>query len=93
LTGTYTCTNAHLIGVSGEAGQAVGQVVIVGFFGFVQEGTCDGIVHTWSATVFPEDGKFAGGKAMTVTLAFSCGAVECAEDYLEQIVMLRGGRR
>ena len=28
----------------------------------------------------------AGGKAMTVTIAFSCGAFECSEGFAEQIV-------
>jgi hypothetical protein len=29
---------------------------------------------------------------MTVTFAFSCGAFECATDYVEQTVRLRGGK-
>lgn len=89
LTGTYTCTDADFIDVFGEARQAVGRFVIVGFFGFFEEGTCDGTVHTWSATVVGDTGKFAGGKVMTLTFAFSCGAFECADDYVEQIVRLR----
>ncbi|HEV8424339.1 MAG TPA: hypothetical protein VGS14_04010 [Actinomycetes bacterium] len=92
LTGTYTCSSADFIDVFGEARQAVGRFVIAGSFGFFDEGTCDGTVHTWSATVFPNNGKFAGGKAMTVTFAFSCGAFECATDYVEQTVRLRGGK-
>jgi hypothetical protein len=92
LTGTYTCSNGDFIDVFGEARQAVGRFVIVGSFSFSDFGTCDGAVHTWSATVFPENGKFAGGKAMTVTFAFSCGPFQCAEDFVEQTVRLRGGR-
>jgi Family of unknown function (DUF6299) len=92
LTGTYTCSNGDFIEVSGEARQAVGRFVVVGFFGFFDVGTCDGTSHPWSATVVPENGKFAGGKAMTVTFAFSCGTFQCAEDFVEQTVRLRGGR-
>jgi hypothetical protein len=93
LTGTYTCTNADFIDVFGEARQTIGvRATVVGFFGFFDVGTCDGTAHTWSATVFPDNGKFAGGKTMTVTFAFACGAFECADGYVEQTVKLRGGK-
>jgi hypothetical protein len=92
LTGTYSCSNGDFIDVFGEARQAVGRFVVVGFFGFFDVGTCDGTSRSWSATVVPDNGKFAGGKAMTVTFAFSCGVFECAEDFVEQTVRLRGGR-
>lgn len=93
LTGTYTCTNADSIDVFGEARQTIGvRATVVGFFGFFDVGTCDGTAHTWSATVFPDNGKFAGGKTMTVTFAFACGAFECADGYVEQTVKLRGGK-
>lgn len=75
----------------GEARQTFGRFVAVGFFSFVEVGTCDGSLHRWSATVAPEAIKFGGGKTMTVTFVFSCGAFECASDYVEQTVMLRGG--
>jgi hypothetical protein len=92
LTGTYTCSNGDFIEVSGEARQAVGRLVVVGSFGFFDVGTCDGTSHSWSATVVSDNGRFAGGKAMTVTFAFSCGTFECAEGFVEQTVRLRGGR-
>ena len=92
LTGTYTCSNADFIDVFVEARQAVGRFVVVGFFGFFDAGTCDGTPHSWSATVFGDNGTFAGGKAMTVTFAFSCGAFQCADDFVEQTVRLRGGK-
>ena len=91
LTGTYTCADADFIDVFGEVSQMVGRFVIPWFFSFFDVGTCDGTPHSWSATVFSENGKFAGGKAMTVTFAFSCGAFECAPDFTEQTVTLRGG--
>ena len=93
LTGTYTCTNADFIDVFGEARQTIGvRAAVIGFFEFFDIGTCDGTVQTWSAAVFPDNGKFAGGKTLTVTFAFACGAFECADGYVEQTVKLRGGK-
>jgi hypothetical protein len=93
LTGTYTCSNGDFIDVFGEARQTIGvRAAVVGFFDVFDVGTCDGAVHTWSATVVPDNGKFAGGKTMTVTFAFSCGVFECAEGFVEQTVKLRGGK-
>lgn len=93
ISGTYTCTNGDFIDVFGSARQAVGRFFINGYFGFFDSGTCDGLTHPWTAQVFGDNGKFAGGKAMTVTFGFSCGVFECAEGYSEQVVQLRGGRK
>jgi len=93
LTGTYSCSNGDFIDVFGDARQAIGvRSTVVGSFEFFDVGTCDGTSRTWSATVFPDNGKFAGGKTMTVTFAFSCGVFECAEGFVEQTVKLRGGK-
>jgi hypothetical protein len=54
--------------------------------------TCDGTAHPWSATVVPDSGKFVGGKAMTLTFAFSCGEFDCIPDSVERTVILRGGK-
>ncbi len=91
ITGTYTCTNGDYITVYGEARQDFGRFTVRGGFSFFEFGTCDGTTRSWSADVFPENGKFAGGKAMTVTFAYSCGPFECAQDFEEQTVQLRGG--
>lgn len=93
ISGTYSCSNGDFIDVFGSARQAVGRFFVNGFFGFTEFGTCDGSTYPWSAQVFGDNGKFAGGKAMTVTFAFSCGVFECAEGYSEQVVQLRGGRK
>ncbi len=92
ITGTCTCTNGDFIEVFGEApGRRT--FTVHGFFGFSDVGTCDGTLRSWSADVFPENGMFAGGEAMTETFAFSCGPVQCAEDSDEQTVQLPGGRQ
>lgn len=93
ISGTYTCSNGDFIEVSGSARQTVGRFIVNGFFGFFDVGTCDGSTNPWSAEVFGDNGKFAGGKAMTVSFGFSCGPFECAAGYNEQVVQLRGGRK
>jgi Family of unknown function (DUF6299) len=92
ISGTFTCTNGDFIDVFVNASQNVGRLVtIYGSGEFFDFGTCDGAPHNWSAAVFPQSGKFAGGKALTVTIAFTCGAFECADGFVEQTVQLRGG--
>jgi hypothetical protein len=90
ISGTYTCTNGDFIDLFGDARQRAGRVIILGSFEIFDVGTCDGAPHAWSADVFPENGKFVGGKTMTVTFAFSCGPFECVEGFVEQTVRLRG---
>jgi hypothetical protein len=91
LSGTYTCTNSDAINVSLEARQNVGRVTIAGYGFFSEFGTCDGTPHAWSADVASQNGRFAGGKALTLTFAYACGAFECSSSYVEQTVHLRGG--
>lgn len=92
ISGTYTCTGGDFIDVFVEARQPVGRFVVVGTGEFIDFSTCDGAPHTWAAEVYPENSKFAGGKAMTVAFAYACGAFECASGYVEQKVQLRGGK-
>lgn len=93
ISGTYTCTNGDFIDVFGDAKQRGGRAFVLGSFGFSDQGTCDGVARNWSADVFPINGKFAGGKSMAVTFAFSCGVLECSEGYTEQTVQLRGNSK
>ena len=90
ISGTYTCTNGDFIDVFVDARQNVGRFAILGTGEFFDFSTCDGTSHTWSADVFPQNGKFGGGKALTVNFAVSCGAFECGTGFAEQIVQLRG---
>lgn len=90
ITGIYTCTNASFIQAFGDARQDAGRFTILGNFSFFADNTCDGAPHSWAAEVYPQSGKFAGGKAMTVTFAFACGAFECSSGYTEQKVILQG---
>ncbi|HEV2906684.1 MAG TPA: hypothetical protein VGZ50_05155 [Actinomycetota bacterium] len=90
ISGTYTCENADFIEVFVDARQKVGRFTVVGFGDFFDFGTCDGESHAWSTDVFPDNGKFAGGKTMTLAFSFACGPFECAEGFVEQTVQLRG---
>jgi hypothetical protein len=76
--------------VYGDARQQAGRFVVSGTFDFFDMGTCDGASHNWSASVYPQAGKFAGGKALTVSFAYACGAFECGYGYAEQVVILQG---
>lgn len=86
ISGTYTCSGADFITISESLKQSVGRFAIFGD-GF-SDGPCDDVQHAWSAVVVPVNGKFAGGKAASVTFAFGCGAVFCSESYKEQPVKL-----
>ena len=92
ISGSYTCTNGDFVDVFVDARQNVGRFTILGFGEFFDFGTCDGAPHTWAADVFPQNGKFAGGKTITLNFATSCGPFECAFGFAEQKVQLRGGK-
>lgn len=93
ISGSYACENGDFIDVFVDASQSVGRFIVRGFGEFFDVGTCDGTSRRWSAQVFGDNGRFAGGKTMTVSFATSCGAVECADGYQEQTVMLRGTKK
>jgi hypothetical protein len=90
IRGTYTCTNGDFIDMFVDARQNVGRFAILGSGEFFDFGTCDGTTRSWAAEVFPTNGKFKGGKTMTVTVAFSCGPFECTEGFAETKVHLSG---
>lgn len=72
LSGSYTCTNAQLVSLSGDLSQPVGRFTIRGSFGlFVPEAECNGTSQEWAAEVLPSNGKFAGGKSAAVALSFA----------------------
>lgn len=92
ISGTYACSHGDFLATSVEARQNVGRLfTIFGSGSFFTSGTCDGASHAWAANVVPQSGKFAGGKSITVTFAFTCGASNCASGFVERTVVLRGG--
>lgn len=93
ISGTYTCSDGDFLSAFVDARQEAGRFTVFGTGGFFASGTCDGASHAWTADVLPQAGKFAGGKAMTVTFAFACGPFNCALGFVERTVLLRGVRR
>jgi hypothetical protein len=92
VTGTYTCTNGDFIDLFINAQQNVGRFSVLGSGEFFDSGTCDGTTQPWSADIIPQNGKFAGGKAITVSDGFACGAFECSDSFVQQTVFLRGSK-
>jgi hypothetical protein len=92
FSGTYTCTDADFIDLYLNATQKVGRFSIQGSGESYDFGTCDGTAHAWSMTFAAYNGKFAGGRAVTVSSTYACGLLECADSYAEQSVMLRGAK-
>jgi uncharacterized protein DUF6299 len=92
ISGTYTCADGEFIQASGSARQSVGRVATVtGFVFFSAVGTCDGEPHSWSAEVFPQSGRFAGGKALAEIGAISCDqSLNCGQASVAQTAQLRG---
>lgn len=89
LSGTWSCTGvADFAEIDGQLTQMVGRFAIRGSF-FTGAGPCDGTLQSWSATVFPDNGKFAGGRSAAVAFTFACGPLFCSEGYAEQTVKLR----
>ena len=95
ISGMVTCDpgdNAFTFAeVDVEATQRVGRFLIKGYS--YQEIACNGETVPWSATVVGETGLFKGGKAMTVTVGYGCGDYDCSINFVESVVMLRGGKR
>jgi len=86
LTGTVSCSGGDFVDIQSQLSQNVGRFTIRGI-GF-QELGCNG-TQRWSATIFPDNGKFAGGKAASFTFSFACGPVFCSDTFVEQKVTLR----
>jgi hypothetical protein len=93
ISGTYTCSNGDFVDVFVDARQRVGRGFVTGFGAFFDVGTCDGSPRAWTADVFPNGGKFAGGKALSVSFAVSCGLIQCGTGFTEQTVQLSGGKK
>lgn len=94
ISGTYSCTNGFFLDVFVSARQAVGRIATISGDGFFTDfDTCDGTPRPWAVDLIPYSGKFAGGKALTVTFAVSCGNFTCSEGFVEQTIQLRGNGR
>ena len=90
ITFAYTCTNGTFLDAFMELSQAFGRFTITGFELPFEFATCDGTQQTWSTTIFPENGKFSGGKATLLADIEVCGSFECTvAPLLTQTIQLR----
>jgi hypothetical protein len=93
ISGTITCTGeAEFSFIDVFVRQKVGRLFIDGY-GFIEGFTCDGTTQAWSADVFPFNGIFKGGRAITVTFAVACGPFMCGEGFDESVVQLSSGKK
>lgn len=92
VSGSVTCAGqSEFAFLEVSLSQNVGRFIIRGFGG--TDVTCDGATRPWSLQVLGDNGKFAGGKALSVTFAVACGAFDCGVDFQERIIQLKGGKR
>lgn len=92
LTGTVACSGAEFVELFGSLEQRVGRFIIRGFgFDFL---LCDGTTP-FELEIRGETGRLAGGRAHASVEALACTEdfEDCAFDFVELDVHLRGGRR
>jgi hypothetical protein len=86
VRGTINCAGTDVALIEAVLRQQVGRFAVVGYGAILA--TCDGTDQPWSVEIFGENGKFAGGKAASLTFAIACGAFDCGFDYEERTVQL-----
>ena len=79
LTGTYRCTDARFVDVSGLLIEIVGRKVATGSFDNlgIPAARCDGKRHGWTGLVLPAKIRFAPGNAAAFINTTACGPVVC----------------
>jgi hypothetical protein len=90
VTGTETCTAQDLqfAQLSVNLSQSVGRIGTITGSGY-SDLACDGALHHWSVLVFPNSGKFAGGKATVSADGFACNVTTCTDSFVNRTVQLR----
>jgi len=82
LTGTYNCTHATSLRVSGTLIEIVGsKVVSTGHFDTlgIPAPNCNGSQHSWTGLVLANTISFAPGQAAAFIDASVCGAIACTQ--------------
>ena len=79
LTGTYSCTGARSLDISGTLIEIVGSKVPTGHFDTlgVPAARCNGKRHPWTGLVLPAKIRFAPGNAAAFINTIACGSVAC----------------
>jgi hypothetical protein len=88
VSGTVTCNEGDFAFIEVDLQQRVGRVIIRGWGGTFLE--CDGTAQDWSVEVVGENGLFKGGRATANVFAESCGLFDCAFDFEQRTISLRG---
>ena len=92
VSGTVTCSssgsNGAIFDVEGSISQTVGRLIISSYFFSGESVPCDGSSYPWRAYAPPSNGKFSGGKSLTVSMAFGCNDGGCNSAYAEATVKL-----
>ena len=90
ISGTVTCTGADgvVADIDGAVSQTVGRLIISSYFQIFPFIPCDGVSYPWRAYAPPTNGKFSGGKAVTVSSAFGCNDAECSSAYAQATIKL-----
>lgn len=91
ISGTLTCTgNADFSEVDVQLTQNVGRFSISGSgTAFAAPPVCDGTAQPWSVEVFAFNGKFKGGRAVSVAFGFACNQFGCGFAEVDSVVKLR----
>jgi hypothetical protein len=91
ISGTVSCSSTDgsgtLIDIFVSVRQTVGRRFVDGTGDQFIGSPCDGTSARWQAFVVGETGKFAGGKAATVSIAFGCTDT-CSDAFAETTVQL-----
>ncbi len=90
LSGTYICTGATHLHISGNLVEIVGSDVPTGHFNNlgVPAPNCNGQPHTWEGLILPDARAFAPGKTAAFTHANACGDIACTSVSETRVVTL-----
>lgn len=79
VSATVRCTGASFLGLETQVRQPVGRLFVMGFYFTESDTACDGTDQVVEMPVQPDNGIFAGGRALVDVLGYACGPFDCAE--------------
>lgn len=95
LSGTLTCTSSDALQpvfLDAEVTQRIGRFIIRSWVAIELWVACDSATVAWDAVAVPENGTFAGGRAVVRATAFVCTADQCGGDETVATVKVRRSR-
>ena len=90
ISGSYSCTGASQLHISGNLVEIVGSDVATGHFNTlgVPAPTCNGQLHSWEGLVLPDTRGFAPGNTAAFLLANACGDITCTSVSATRVLTL-----